>query len=144
MPWHAQSVTTVLGVLGALVVLLVAAVVAVRDEPLLVEAPPDRIEPRLPDDRALQADDLGDVRFDVAVRGYRMAQVDAVLERVAGELRDRDDRLQRAESEAERLRALVGGTASAGLGTPDGAPADRGGARPPGTAGAAAPVGEQQ
>ncbi len=144
--WHARTVTTVLGVLGALVVLLAAAVVAVRDEPLLAEAPPDRPEPRLPDDRALQADDLEDVRFDVAVRGYRMAQVDAVLERAAGELRDRDARLERAEAEVARLRALMGGSGGAGLaglGTLDGQVGESGGAPAAAGAGAAAPVGEQ-
>ncbi len=141
--WHARTVTTVLGVLGALVVLLAAAVVAVRDEPLLAEAPPDRTEPRLPDDRALQADHLEDVRFDVAVRGYRMAQVDAVLERAAGELRDRDARLERAEAELARLRALMGGSGGAGLGTLDGQVGESGGAPAAAGAGAAAPVGEQ-
>ncbi len=96
--------TTVLGVLGALVVLFVAAAVAVRDEPLLVEAPPDRRELDLPPSRPLRADDLDRVRFGMVVRGYRMSEVDAVLDRLQGELRQRDERLERLEAELSALR----------------------------------------
>ena len=106
--------TTVLGVLGALVVLFIVAAVAVRDEPLLAEAPPDGREPELPTSRPLLADDLEAVRFDMVVRGYRMGQVDAVLDRVAAELRERDARLERAEAELARLRAGASVTGSAG------------------------------
>jgi DivIVA domain-containing protein len=41
---------------------------------------------------------LIEVRFDQALRGYRMSQVDAVLDQLAEELRDRD-------AEIARLRA---------------------------------------
>lgn len=37
-------------------------------------------------DEPLRADDIEDVRFDTAVRGYRMDQVDALLERVRATL----------------------------------------------------------
>ncbi|MGB3955895.1 MAG: DivIVA domain-containing protein [Brooklawnia sp.] len=53
-------------------------------------APPvdDRPVPALPSDRPLAASDLQDVRFAVVTRGYSMPQVEALLDRVAGELAD--------------------------------------------------------
>lgn len=42
------------------------------------------------------AEDLDQVRFTVAVRGYRMDEVDAVLDRLRHELADRDARLAAA------------------------------------------------
>jgi len=47
----------------------------------------------------LQARDVDDVRFSLGLRGYRMDQVDAVLERLRGELAGRD-----AEIAAMRAR----------------------------------------
>ncbi len=95
---------TVLGVLGALVVLFIAAVVAVRDEPLLADAPPDRRDLGLPAAGPVRAEHLEQVRFGMVVRGYRMAEVDAVLDRVAAELRERDERLAALEDEVGRGR----------------------------------------
>ncbi|MGB7448323.1 MAG: DivIVA domain-containing protein [Ornithinimicrobium sp.] len=49
---------------------------------------------------AVHPDDIRAASLDVAVRGYRMDQVDAVLERLADELETRDaeiDRLRRQE-----------------------------------------------
>jgi DivIVA domain-containing protein len=50
----------------------------------------DRPDVTLPDGRPLQAQDLRTVRFPLAVRGYRMSDVDALLARLATELEDRD------------------------------------------------------
>ena len=44
------------------------------------------------------AADVGRLRLSVAPRGYRMDQVDAVLERLAGALADRDARISELES----------------------------------------------
>lgn len=52
----------------------------------------DRPDVALPDDRPLEAQDLRTVRFPLAVRGYRMSDVDAVLARLATELEDRAER----------------------------------------------------
>lgn len=47
--------------------------------------------------------DVTGLRFDQVLRGYRMAQVDEALERVAEELRDRDAEIARLRGElAER------------------------------------------
>jgi DivIVA domain-containing protein len=50
----------------------------------------DRPDVVLPDDRPLEARDLRTVRFPLAVRGYRMSDVDRLLARLATELEDRD------------------------------------------------------
>lgn len=49
----------------------------------------DRPDLALPDDRPLEARDLRTVRFPLALRGYRMSDVDALLARLASELEDR-------------------------------------------------------
>lgn len=41
------------------------------------------------------AGDVADVRFDQAIRGYRMGQVDRALSRLAQELADRDQEITR-------------------------------------------------
>lgn len=51
---------------------------------------PDRPPVRLPEDRMVDAIDLNRLRFPVAFRGYRMEDVDRVLDRLAGELAERD------------------------------------------------------
>lgn len=48
----------------------------------------DRPDLALPTDRRLAAPDLRGVRFPLAVRGYRMSDVDALLARLATELED--------------------------------------------------------
>ena len=50
----------------------------------------DRPDLALPTDRPVGAQDLRTVRFPVALRGYRMSDVDALLARLATELEDRD------------------------------------------------------
>ncbi len=49
----------------------------------------DRPDLALPPDRPIEAQDLRTVRFPLAVRGYRMSEVDALLARLATELEDR-------------------------------------------------------
>ena len=49
----------------------------------------DRPDLALPDDRPIGAQDLRTVRFPLALRGYRMSDVDALLARLATELEDR-------------------------------------------------------
>jgi DivIVA domain-containing protein len=49
----------------------------------------DRPDLAVPGDRPLAAGDLRAVRFPLAVRGYRMSDVDALLARLATEMEDR-------------------------------------------------------
>ena len=73
----------------AIVVVLVlggvAVVAAGRGEPMS-PAYDDRPDALVPADRPLTAADLRKVRFSVALRGYRMSEVDALLARLAAEL----------------------------------------------------------
>lgn len=46
----------------------------------------DRPDAAVPADRPLTGDDLRRVRFGLVLRGYRMSEVDALLERVADQL----------------------------------------------------------
>lgn len=62
-----------------------AAVVASgRGEPMS-DAYDDRPDAEVPAEGLLGAEDLRSVRFSLAFRGYRMSEVDALLERLARE-----------------------------------------------------------
>lgn len=58
---------------------------AVRDEPIWA----------LPDGRELRSDDVAEVRLPVALRGYRFAETDLLLDRLAEELKSRDAEIAR-------------------------------------------------
>ncbi len=47
----------------------------------------------LPDDD-LHDPDLDELRFDVGLRGYRMSQVDGVVDRLRRELREKDEQIE--------------------------------------------------
>ena len=68
----------------------VTAVVAAGRGGSMAEAYDDRPDARVPADGPLTARDLEEVRFTSALRGYRMSEVDALLDRLARELRERD------------------------------------------------------
>ena len=46
----------------------------------------------------LHDEDLDELRFDVTVRGYRMSQVDGVVDRLRRELREKDEHIAFLES----------------------------------------------
>ena len=52
----------------------------------------------LPNDRDLTGEDLQRLRFGVAFRGYAMDQVDDVLDRLSGEIAERDQRIARLQA----------------------------------------------
>ena len=83
---------TLLALLAVVLVLFAAAVVATREGPVMADAPQDLPDLALPDG-PLRAEDIAAVRFSMAPRGYRMSEVDAVLDRLAAELAERDGRL---------------------------------------------------
>ncbi|MCU1678335.1 MAG: hypothetical protein JWM93_3093 [Frankiales bacterium] len=93
----------------ALAVLLLAgllfgvAAVSVGHGSPLSDSAPDRRPPILPADKVNPAD-LESLRFTMALRGYRMDEVDAVLDRLSTELSVRD-------AEISRLRASISGPA---------------------------------
>jgi DivIVA domain-containing protein len=73
----------------------VAMLAAGRGTPM-VDVYDDRPDSSVPAVGALGADDIRRVRFSLAVRGYRMSEVDALLDRLA---RERDE--QAAEPAAD-------------------------------------------
>ena len=67
-----------------------AAVVATGRGGAMSEEYDDRPDAVVPDDGPLRAEDLDQVRFTTALRGYRMSEVDALLDRLARELAERE------------------------------------------------------
>jgi hypothetical protein len=65
-------------------------------------APPIRDEPpwELPPHRALSPDEIDTVRLPVALRGYRFTETDLLLDRLASELRARDQEIARLRNQA--------------------------------------------
>ena len=67
----------------------------------------------LPDDE-LHDPDLDELRFDVGLRGYRMSQVDGVVDRLRRELREKDEQIAVLRSEPDG--PTLGGVAQASAG----------------------------
>ena len=75
---------------AVVLVLLMGAIAVVasgRGEPMSVEHG-DRPDVLVPADGPVRAEDLRRVRFSLAFRGYRMSEVDALLDRLATELEE--------------------------------------------------------
>ena len=75
------------------------AVIAAGKGAPLADVYDDRPDARVPESGPLRPDDLRRVRFSVALRGYRMSEVDALLDRLAEDLESRPTPEQREESE---------------------------------------------
>jgi DivIVA domain-containing protein len=84
-------VTWVFAILAVLALGGVAVVAAGRGAPL-TPAYDDRPDAVVPTDGPLSGDDLRRVRFSLAFRGYRMSEVDALLERLAREREESERR----------------------------------------------------
>ena len=97
---------TILALLGVLAVLFAAAVLSTREQGLLAEVSPDDADVPLPSE-PLTPEDVHGLRFSLALRGYRMAEVDEVLDRLASELADRDRRIGLLEAAASTAPAAV-------------------------------------
>jgi DivIVA domain-containing protein len=80
-----QAMMWVFAVLIVLAMGGIALLAAGRGAPMK-PAYDDRPDARVPLDRAIGPDDLRQVRFSLALRGYRMAEVDALLTRLALEM----------------------------------------------------------
>jgi DivIVA domain-containing protein len=78
MPW--LFALLVVAVIGGIVV------VAAGRGGSMAEVYDDRPDSRVPADRRLTAQDLRRVRFGTVLRGYRMSEVDALLDRIAAEM----------------------------------------------------------
>ncbi|AXK36183.1 DivIVA domain-containing protein [Streptomyces armeniacus] len=73
----------------------------------LTDVPPDRLDDPLPAHRQVGRADVETLRLPLAARGYRMREVDDVLDRLGAELAERDARIAELES------ALAGAQAAA-------------------------------
>lgn len=80
----------------------------------LADAPPDMLDEPLPTHRPVARTDLDSLRLPVAARGYRMRQVDDVLDRLGAELAERDARIAELESALAGARAAAIGRAGTG------------------------------
>lgn len=79
-------------------------VLVTGDDRGLSAAEPDGRAVPLPADRPLVEPDVAEVRFDTTVRGYRMAQVDAALERLGYDIGYKDELIKVLQSEVDALR----------------------------------------
>jgi len=84
--------------LAVVVAAVTLAVVGGGESAVLPEAPPERLDDPLPPDRPVSRGDVESLRFPVAVRGYRMADVDDALGRLGAEIAERDSRIADLES----------------------------------------------
>ncbi len=73
-------------------------------DPGLKPVEPDSQARPLPGDRPLAESDVSRVTFDVALRGYRMGQVDQTLRRVAYDIGYKSELIQVLEAEIVALR----------------------------------------
>ena len=79
----------------------------------------DRPDLALPQDRPIGAEDLRRVRFPLALRGYRMSEVDALLARLANELEARsEDRSEDRQEDRHGDEPGPGPDSSASSGEP--------------------------
>ena len=99
---------TVVFMLAAIAVIAVVALLAVGRLGELPDVEGDRAPLALPDDRPLDGDDVDGVRFAVGLRGYRMDEVDDVLDRLSGDIAARDARIAVLESQLAGGASLVG------------------------------------
>ena len=79
----------VFAILTVLALGAIAVVASGRGTPM-ERAYDDRPDAVVPAEGLLSGDDLRRVRFSLAFRGYRMSEVDALLDRLAGEMEDRE------------------------------------------------------
>lgn len=84
--------TILLEIIAVAAVIFVASAYVAGRYGGLAEAEPDATPTTLPDGR-LPPESVDQARFGLAFRGYRMAEVDSVLDRLRDELADRDAEL---------------------------------------------------
>jgi DivIVA domain-containing protein len=128
-------VTLLFVVVGIAIVAGVSVLIA-RDRPLLAEDPVDARALRWPPDGPVGPGDLAAARFTVVLRGYRMDEVDRVLDDARAALAERDRVI--AELRADRAAPGEPPAPGAARGAPGGVPVDATGDAADGVPGAAA------
>ena len=99
----------VVGVLVVAVLLFLGASLLMGRGETQPPAELDRSPVELPDDRPVTGDDVRDLRISVAARGYRMTEVDWLLEQFADALDERDEQIAslRAQLTEEQEKAAA-------------------------------------
>ena len=105
---------TVVFLLVGIAVVTAVALLAVGRLGELPEVEPDRAPTLLPETRLVESDDVDNVRFAVGMRGYRMDEVDDVLDRLAADIAERDARIAELEG---RAAPAAGAATATGTGT---------------------------
>ncbi|MFF3614479.1 DivIVA domain-containing protein [Streptomyces sp. NPDC002580] len=91
--------------LAVVVAAVTLSVVGGGESTPLPDAEPELLHDPLPYDRPVHRGDVDALRFPVAVRGYRMADVDDALGRLGAEIGERDARIADLESALAGARA---------------------------------------
>ncbi len=92
----------------AIVVVAGVAVLVVRDRPLIADDPVGARALAWSTEDGVTPQDLAEVRFAVVVRGYRMDEVDRVLDDTREAVAVRDERI----ADLQRVVAALGGAPS--------------------------------
>ncbi|RKR88747.1 DivIVA domain-containing protein [Micromonospora pisi] len=90
--------------LTAAAVVFGVTVLLTGGDPGMVQAEPDGRAVPLPTSRPLAESDVSELRFDTALRGYRMSQVDQAFQRAAYDIGYKDELIGVLEAEVEALR----------------------------------------
>jgi DivIVA domain-containing protein len=83
------------GILVSALIIFAIFAVAIGHGGSMTQFKPDWPGRPLPEDRTVRAHDVADAQFSLAFRGYRMAEVDEALDRLAVEIAERDEQIQR-------------------------------------------------
>jgi DivIVA domain-containing protein len=87
------------GIIVAAVVIFAIFAVTIGHGGSMTQFKPDWPGRQLPEDRTVRAQDLAEAQFSLAFRGYRMAEVDEALDRLAVEIAERDEQIERLTGE---------------------------------------------
>jgi DivIVA domain-containing protein len=104
------GVVLALFIVLAIVVVAGVAVLVVRDRPLIADDPVGSRALAWSTEDGVRPEDLAEVRFAVVLRGYRMDEVDRVLDDAREALAVRDERI----ADLHRVVEALGGAPSAG------------------------------
>lgn len=96
------EVLVVLALVAAVAAVAVGAVRGGLEEPVSTVPDAQLVDPAAGPDAPLRGSDLLDVRFALALRGYRMDQVDQALDRAADAIEARDEQIRRLTEQLER------------------------------------------
>jgi DivIVA domain-containing protein len=88
------------GILVSALIIFAIFAVAIGHGGSMTQFRPDWPGRPLPEDRTVRAHDVADAQFSLAFRGYRMAEVDEALDRLAVEIAERDEQIQRLTGQA--------------------------------------------